>query len=1380
MKRKIALFCVVILSFFLVFLLQTKVTINKENSKYINKTIEIKEQLLNKVVDGRSVQGKIYTKNNSDLKDIELVLFKEENGKYKKESVTYTDKNGNYEFNNLKSSVYKIDIDDNEEYKLLNTKALTLNNNLTNINLEAIEKGKFKAEIKKYIKEIKIINNNEEKMYYYTKENNAIIPIQNVKNLTGEVTYEFEVTNQKDINGYVKVIKDKLPEGLKFDKEKNKDWKEKNGYLYTSKLSEKEFSPKETKRIELVLDIENTNEGKTYLNKVSITGDVYHNVTFKDGTNTIKEEKVVDGDLLKEEELTKQGYKFIGWFNDKNCTKKYKFDDPITEDTIIYAGWKKEIKVDYIINDEIYLEETKYEKDKISRPTDPQIEGYNFINWYKDSNYNELFDFNEELLNDTMIYGKIDKAITYYTVTYMVGNTEYKKETLQEGTLIENIIGPSKDNLEKETRVQTYSFNGWYIDEDLTIPYDFTRGIDKDTVLYGKYDSNLVCKTRDNIHIPTKEEIINSIDFNIVNITDTTLKNNKEIANNFIIELDSETDTYSINGYEGDYPNNLVIPDQIKGKDVTVVSGIGNGQTFDKVKISSKVKTISNSFNGVIINNKLNFDEAISLENISNSFQGLTIDEFNFSNSINLTNISGMQGIKCDTFNFGNVLSLERLEDSVFNGLSATALDFGNAVNLNYIGKGSFSDIELDTLNLSKLFSLENIPFTAFINNNYNGETHIRKIVLNTNLKNIGINAFYGTGVEEIDFECAKPTLEVIDSLAFDYNHLVEIELKDFPLLNTIDLSAFGQKEGSAVLEKLVLKDLPSLVYLYQGPLDLKMNPNKDNTEILIENVGVEDLPLSPDNISTHLLYNTSAKKITIQNNPNLKRCQLKLVSFEDFADISINNNPELEIINSFAFSVIENNISFTNLPKLKELKELAVNAYYGNKISLKDLPSLEIIGERAFSAPQYVNGAETDVELINLPSLTTIETEAFDRNYITSLTLENLPSLTTIKDYAFTWLKNDTTINLDSTNVPSLTTIGFKAFSGSTSTFIDLIIKDLPNLNQTNLLNNFTTTPINNLVLENLPSLTTVGSSGGAPIKHLTIKNCENLGSSNFSFPGRYMETLVLENLPSFTYIQNTAFTSNLLTELDLSKLENLTEIQSIAFAGNTNLTTVKLPGSLTTINDNAFSGNNISCIEIQGDNTRFNDRWESIGFPNNVSPSTCVFVDEESNNLLSNIFNINRNDKKVYNVLLYKMDDDSLIDNTVNYKLEKLVGENFEEIKVAEDLENVGNYIIDNTGNDKIKSFNNKVYLSNIESGTYRLVGNNKTLTFIIETNDEITGNAKISNAVNNPNVMSFSEATFTTIIQTGIKRLNYLLIILVILLGLVLLTKRKRKLD
>ncbi|WP_207204749.1 InlB B-repeat-containing protein, partial [Miniphocaeibacter massiliensis] len=62
--------------------------------------------------------------------------------------------------------------------------------------------------------------------------------------------------------------------------------------------------------------------------------------TFKDGTTEAKQVTVNHGEKVKEEEITKKDSTFEGWFTDKELTKAYDFESPVTEDITLYAKWK--------------------------------------------------------------------------------------------------------------------------------------------------------------------------------------------------------------------------------------------------------------------------------------------------------------------------------------------------------------------------------------------------------------------------------------------------------------------------------------------------------------------------------------------------------------------------------------------------------------------------------------------------------------------------------------------------------------------------------------------------------------------------------------------------------------------------------------------------------------------------------------------------------------------------------------------------------------------------------------------------------------------------------------------------------------------------------
>ncbi|MCM1159242.1 MAG: leucine-rich repeat protein [Bacteroidales bacterium] len=67
-------------------------------------------------------------------------------------------------------------------------------------------------------------------------------------------------------------------------------------------------------------------------------------ISFVTNTNTGVEEQIMLGsNYAKEPEaLTKTGYKFTGWYTDAACTQTYAFNEKLTKDTVLYAGWEKE------------------------------------------------------------------------------------------------------------------------------------------------------------------------------------------------------------------------------------------------------------------------------------------------------------------------------------------------------------------------------------------------------------------------------------------------------------------------------------------------------------------------------------------------------------------------------------------------------------------------------------------------------------------------------------------------------------------------------------------------------------------------------------------------------------------------------------------------------------------------------------------------------------------------------------------------------------------------------------------------------------------------------------------------------------------------------
>ncbi len=65
-------------------------------------------------------------------------------------------------------------------------------------------------------------------------------------------------------------------------------------------------------------------------------------ITFDTGTNEQIEPQVMLTSSVAKEPATplKNGYTFVGWYIDKECTKPYDFVTKLSKDTTLYAGWK--------------------------------------------------------------------------------------------------------------------------------------------------------------------------------------------------------------------------------------------------------------------------------------------------------------------------------------------------------------------------------------------------------------------------------------------------------------------------------------------------------------------------------------------------------------------------------------------------------------------------------------------------------------------------------------------------------------------------------------------------------------------------------------------------------------------------------------------------------------------------------------------------------------------------------------------------------------------------------------------------------------------------------------------------------------------------------
>jgi len=106
---------------------------------------------------------------------------------------------------------------------------------------------------------------------------------------------------------------------------------------------------------------------------------------------------------------SKDGYRFDGWYLDKELTDKFDFSTPVIVHTTLYAKWEKlvftvkfEVNGGTPVSDKTTSIDKKY---KIGEPTSAR-EHYTLDGWYLDEDFAVRFYFTEEVTKDITLYAK--------------------------------------------------------------------------------------------------------------------------------------------------------------------------------------------------------------------------------------------------------------------------------------------------------------------------------------------------------------------------------------------------------------------------------------------------------------------------------------------------------------------------------------------------------------------------------------------------------------------------------------------------------------------------------------------------------------------------------------------------------------------------------------------------------------------------------------------------------------------------------------------------------------------------------------------------------------------------------------------------------------
>ena len=170
-------------------------------------------------------------------------------------------------------------------------------------------------------------------------------------------------------------------------------------------------------------------------------------------------------------------------------------------------------------------------------------------------------------------------------------------------------------------------------------------------------------------------------------------------------------------------------------------------------------------------------------------------------------------------------------------------------------------------------------------------------------------------------------------------------------------------------------------------------------------------------------------------------------------------------------------------------------------------------------------------------------------------------------------------------------------------------------------------------------------------------------------------------------------------------------------------------------------------------------------------------LFSDSTSNSILGSIKNM-LNNTRYMNIVIYEEDDGNDLLST--YSLYKYENGKYKIVNLQEDDINDGVYKLTNSeSNIKLSATGGKIYINNIDSGSYKLVSESgKEILFIISDDGTLTGKIKENKGVFN-NILGSSKAQLIFTIQTGQEVIKYglLITLLAIITGLLIIMKNRK---
>ena len=177
---------------------------------------------------------------------------------------------------------------------------------------------------------------------------------------------------------------------------------------------------------------------------------------------------------------SKTGYTFKGWSSDKETYTPFDFATEIDSDLSLYAFYEiNQYTVTYMCRTETYHTETVSYNTSTTAPQNPNLIGFTFICWCKDSDGQQPFDFETPITEDITLYAKVE-AVATHTLHLVIDGVTTDTQ-INSNAVLSTITVPTKEG---------YTLVGWYTDANYQNAFDASTPITEDKTLYAYYQIN--------------------------------------------------------------------------------------------------------------------------------------------------------------------------------------------------------------------------------------------------------------------------------------------------------------------------------------------------------------------------------------------------------------------------------------------------------------------------------------------------------------------------------------------------------------------------------------------------------------------------------------------------------------------------------------------------------------------------------------------------------------------------------------------------------------------------------------------------------------------------------------------------------------------------